>query len=295
MLKNGIVPSEGVGEIQLLQEILKIMPKDLSAEILSRCKVGEIPREIRLRKRGASVLVLQGGSATLRCVGAETVSCVFSAVCRGAPYAYRDSILRGYIPFFGGVRVGIAGRAHDDEGKIVGVSDVDSLVFRLPTGKCDFSKEINDICLRARGGVLIFSPPLGGKTTALRALAAGLSAERRVVIVDEREEIYTNDLLGRNIDLLSGYRRALGIGIATRCFAPETIITDEISADDAEDILDAANCGVPIIATAHAGNLDELFARRDILRLIEAGVFSTLVGIYNEGGRFVCREEVPTL
>ena len=109
--------------------------------------------------------------------------------------------------------------------------------------------------------------------------------------MDEREEISTEELAGRNVDLLLGYRRATGIEIATRCLAPEVIITDEIAPEDAEDVLAAANSGVPIIATAHAATVGELLSREQIARLVRAGVFSNIVGIYREGGRFVCREE----
>lgn len=274
-----------------LQEILKILPTDLAREIASRCHGRGTPREIRLRRRGSSHLVFASGSVSLVGVNDDTVDAAFSAVCRGAPYAYRDSIVRGFVPLSSGVRVGVAGRAHYDGGRLVGVSDVDSLVFRIPTGGCDFKEQIGLLCRSASGGVLIFSPPLGGKTTALRAIAAELSRDRRVAIVDEREEIWTEELAGLNIDLLSGYKRASGIEIATRCLAPELIITDEIAPEDSEDILASANSGVPIIATAHAATLGELLAREHVSRLVAAGVFSNIVGIYREGGRFVCREE----
>ncbi len=281
--------------MQLLREILKFIPKDLALEITSHTAERGTPQEIRLRRRGCSLLIFASTSVTLKRVGGETVDAVFSALCRGAPYAYRDGILRGYIPLLCGVRVGVAGRAHYDGGRLVGVSEVESLVFRIPSGRCDFAREITDICRRASAGSLIFSPPLGGKTTALRAVAAGLSETRRVAIVDEREEIYTEELLGRNVDLLSGYRRAVGIGIATRCLAPEVIITDEISAEDADEVLAALNSGVPIVATAHAGSVRELLSRGDILRLWESGAFSTLVGIYRDGSRYFCREESPPI
>ena len=275
----------------MLQEILKILPRDMALEISSLCRKCGAPRELRLRRRGVSLLIFADRSVPVKSVGDSTVDDVFSAVCRGAPYAFRDSIIRGFVPLSGGIRVGVAGRAHYDGGRLVGVSDVESLVFRLPTGSCDFAERITAICRSASGGVLIFSPPFGGKTTALRAIAAGLSRDRRVVIVDEREEIWTAALTGRNIDLLSGYRRAAGIEIATRCLAPEVIITDEIAAEDAADILASVNSGVPIIATAHAATVGELLAGAHIARLLNLGVFSTLVGIYKEGGRFVCREE----
>ena len=119
----------------------------------------------------------------------------------------------------------------------------------------------------------------------------GSSRTCRVVIVDEREEIFTDELSGREIDVLSGYRRALGISLATRCLSPQVILTDEIAAEDSADILAAANAGVPIIATAHASSAAELMQREDIRGMLVGGVFRRLVGIYRVNGRFVCREE----
>ena len=112
-----------------------------------------------------------------------------------------------------------------------------------------------------------------------------------MVIVDEREEIYTDELSGREIDVLSGYRRGYGISLATRCLSPDVILTDEISAEDARELLSAANSGVPIIATAHAASLSELMRREGMRRLFDDGVFESAVGIYRSNGSYLCREE----
>lgn len=270
-------------------EALSHFPTELVQEILRASSGAEI-REIRLRRRGRSSVVTGRGTIPLK-ASSPCVDEIFASICRGAPYAYRDTVERGYLPLCRGVRVGVAGRARYDAGRLVGIGEIDSLVFRIPTGRCDFSREISSMCRDPRGGVIIFSPPGGGKTTALRALAASLSDRFRVVIVDEREEIFTDELLGREIDVLSGYRRAYGISLATRCLSPEVILIDEISAEDSADILSAANSGVPIIATAHASSVRELMQREDIRRLAEGGVFGRIIGIYNTGGRFICREE----
>ena len=273
-----------------LSETLSHFPSILSSEVLGIAGRAQI-REIRLRGRGKSSVVTERGTLPLGEGYAPNIGEIFNSVCRGAPYAYRDTVERGFIPLPCGVRVGIAGRARYDGGRLVGISDIDSLVFRIPTGKCDFAREISLICSDPCGGALIFSPPGGGKTTALRALAASLSERFRVVIVDEREEIFTDELSGREIDVLSGYRRAFGISLATRCLSPQVILTDEIAAEDSADILAAANAGVPIIATAHASSATELMQREDIRGMLVGGVFRRLVGIYRVNGRFVCREE----
>ena len=276
--------------METISEALSHLPRNLSLEIL-RLGDGEEIREIRLRGRGRSSLVTGRGVLPLSISCAPYIAEVFASICRGAPYAYRDTVERGYVPLPSGVRVGVAGRARYDGGRLVGIGEVDSLVFRIPTGKCDFSRAISLICRNPQGGVLIFSSPGGGKTTALRVLAASLSLRFRVVIVDEREEIYTDELSGREIDVLSGYRRAFGISLATRCLSPEVILTDEIAPEDSSDILAAANAGVPIIATAHASSREELLQREDIRRLVAGGVFQRTVGIYKVGGKFTCKEE----
>ena len=275
--------------IEIITKALSHFPRSLSLEIL-RLGDGEEIREIRIRGRGRSSIVTGRGVLPLSISCAPYIAEIFGSVCKGAPYAYRDTVERGYVPLTSGVRVGVAGRARYDGGRLVGIGEVDSLVFRIPTGKCDFSREISLICRDMQGGVLIFSPPGGGKTTALRVLSRSLSERFRVVIVDEREEIYTDELSGREIDVLSGYRRAYGISLATRCLSPEVILTDEIAPEDSADILAAANAGVPIIATAHASSREELMQREDIRRLIFGGVFRRIVGIYKLDGRFICKE-----
>lgn len=274
----------------ILPSILTYFPTRMASEIERVARDDRI-REIRIRGRGRSSVVTGGGSIPLSESAAPYIGGIFNAICGGAPYAYRDTVERGFVPLPFGVRVGVAGRARYDAGRLVGICDVDSLVFRIPTGECDFSEEISSICREVGGGALIFSPPAGGKTTALRVLAASLSERYRTVIVDEREEIYTDELSGREIDVLSGYRRAYGISLATRCLSPEVILTDEIAPEDADDILAAANAGVPIIATAHASSTAELFRREEVSRLFRRGAFSRLIGIYRQGGKFICREE----
>ena len=134
---------------------------------------------------------------------------------------------------------------------------------------------------------------MGGKTTALRSLAARIASgrsARRVVIVDEREEIFSDALLGLEVDVLSGYRRAYGISLATRTMSPEIIVTDEIATEDAGAILRSVNSGVPIIASAHAGSSDELMRREDIIEFIKRRVFESFVELARVDGHFLCRE-----
>ena len=278
--------------IELKNKLFSIMPPQLVREITALSQ-GRALSEIRIRRTGRCSILVAGECLPLAILGEDIIDALFMSVCKGTPYAFRDSIGKGYIPLFGGIRVGVVGRARYEGNRLIGISDVSSLVFRIPAARCDFGEELYSIWTRTRGGMLIFAPPGGGKTTALRYLAKRIASgrrARRVVIVDEREELMTDELFGLEIDVLSGYLRAYGISLATRTMNPELIITDEIAPEDAAEILRSANCGVPLIASAHAASIEELMRREDIAAFAASGVFKSFVAIMREGGSFNCME-----
>jgi stage III sporulation protein AA len=205
----------------------------------------------------------------------------------GGIYAHRDKISAGYLPLFDGVRVGVCGSARYEEGSLVGVENISSLVFRIPGNKCDIEAELLSAFRQASAGMLIYSPPGGGKTTALRSLAHSLGSGRaplRVCVVDEREEFVAEDYSECEVDILKGYKRRNGIEIATRTMSPDVIIIDEIGCDDAAAIADAVRSGIPVVATAHAGSLIELKSKSLLRPLYDVGAFDVFAGISEKGG-----------
>ena len=104
-----------------------------------------------------------------------------------------------------------------------------------------------------------------GKTTMLRDIARILSCgwQKRaynVLLADERYELALEEQ--KNCDVLRGMPKAVAVGYATRTMAPDVIICDEIaSTEDAAAIAAAANTGVIIIASMHAGSLQQLNRR----------------------------------
>ena len=267
--------------------VLSALPPSAAREILRIAEgraggLGSIS-EIRLRRGPVCELILGSERIPLSCRPTEAeMAEVLKKVTDGGLYAHRDSIAEGYVPMPGGVRVGVCGRARYDGGRIVGISSTASLVFRIPRGGCDFSGELEELWDRiGLGGVLIFSPPGGGKTTALRHLAGYLGGSRgyRVAVVDERCEFDVSDYADRSVDVLSGYRKAEGIEIAARTLSPEVIMVDELAASDAASVMEAVKCGIPIIATAHARDTEELLSKAGISELSRAGVFSAYIGI----------------
>ena len=220
------------------------------------------------------------------CLREEEINGILKRMCKDSLYAYTQHINEGYLSLQGGIRVGVCGNARLENGLVIGVSDISGLMIRIPHPP-RLSADTLVQQLKAGpglGGLLIYAPPGVGKTTLLRALASEISRGcdgRRTVAVDTREEL-SPVLSGESnlLDILVGYPRAIGIEIAVRSMGAELVICDEIgNAQDADAILMAANCGVPIIATAHAASVHQLLHRPAFARLHDAEVFSAYVGI----------------
>jgi len=270
------------------KKAFSLLPEGLRLECERICRLRlDFPlglSEIRLRAAGRSSLVLSGENVPLGYqVSEEELSEVISRLCGDSLYAYRDTIREGYIPMEGGGRVGVCGHARYDGDKCVGVSEVSSLAIRVPHEAPDFSRDIYRLFVERGGGMLIYSPPSGGKTTALRSLARLIGSgalAKRVVVIDERCEFDLGDYEAAQVDILRGYRRREGIELALRTLSPEVIVVDEIgSGSEAKAILAFAHCGVPIIASAHAQGLCDILKREALRELVEQRIFSTFFKI----------------
>ena len=279
---------------------LSVLPTRLRREIerlaLGRALSLSGIREIRLRREGVGSMLYENAVLPLSRVSAEELDGIVARLSGGCIFAHRDTISRGYISMEGGVRVGIVGTCKYEDSSLVGVSDISSLVFRLPCGRCEFGEELLGLYKKYMPkGLLIYSPPGVGKTTALRYLAARLGSgegARCVVVVDERCEFREEDYDRARVDILRGYRKRLGIEIATRTLSAETVILDELGADDVLSIVDVMRFGVPFIASAHAGSAEELLKKPGMRPLFESGAVDMLVGIERQGKKYVLSHEL---
>lgn len=246
--------------------------------------------EIRIRAKRVSSVNLRGRVIPISAsVTEEEIRECLKRLCRGSVYAYSESLKFGYVAFEGGYRIGVSGRAAYENGIICGVSEVSSLCVRIPHNIRGAGNIVIDTFekLGERQGILIYSQPGNGKTTMLRDCALQLSSgkySKTVALVDTREEL-SGDFIGREcaIDVLKGYPKAEGIEIATRTLAPDVIICDEIGGyEEALSILETQSCGVPLIASAHAGSLSEIFSRGSVKILAENGVFGAYINVKRE-------------
>ena len=265
--------------------LLSLLPARL-ADALRRLSVSR-PEELRLHACRYAAVRADGCTHQTDVILSEAeMSQTLRRMCEGSLYAYAETINRGYLTLEGGVRVGVCGSAATQGSQVIGVNRVTGLTVRIPHAVAVDTEPLWRYLstLRSQTGLLIYSPPGVGKTTLLRALALRLSSaplRRRTVVVDSRAEL--SPTLGGealDLDVLIGYPRACGIEIAVRSLCAEVVLCDEIGSDeDAAAVLSAANCGVPLIATAHASDVRELLLRPPLRRLHDARVFGVYAGL----------------
>lgn len=275
----------GGGAPLLPSSVARILPAPLR-DTIEREARGAV-EEIRLRAGGLVFLTSGGETRALGAtVSADLLTKIFTAVCGGSLYAHADTIKDGYVTLSDGVRVGVAGRAVVEHGRTVAVREVHSLCFRIPRDVW-----VNPAPLVAllrsfsfSHGLLLYAPPGGGKTTALRALVRALGTgetPRRVVVVDTRCEM-TPFLRasGLCVDLLCGYPRRQGIEIAVRSLGAEVVVCDELcGVEEAQALTELQSGGVALVASAHAATLSGLLSRADVALLHKAATFGAYVRV----------------
>ena len=227
----------------------------------------------------------------------ENIDEAFRLICDCSVHSHQREIKNGFITLGGGHRAGICGTAVTEDDAVVNIRDISSINLRVARDIAGAADETAKAVLngdKALGSIL-FGPPGCGKTTVLRDLARRLSSGDRllrplcVAVIDERGELAATYKGRRQIDLgpccdvLDGYPKGEGILQAVRCLAPEVIICDEIGGeDDARAIKMSLNAGVTVIASAHAGSLEELMARPQIADLVCSGAFKRAVRLYGK-------------
>ncbi len=274
--------------------VVHALPYRLSDEI--RRSGYPVIEEIRMRAGRRCSLVVSGRNVMLDTVLEKNeLNDILEGMCQGSLYAFSDTINQGYISLSDGVRVGVCGRAGCEGERIIGIYEISSLSVRIPHKSRAVGSEICSLLesFARTLGVLVYSPPGVGKTTLLRSVAALLASGRwesdkaplRTVVIDTRGELaFASEGRDLCLDVLSGYPRRKGIEIATRCLNAEVIICDEIGDyEEAMSLVASHNCGVPLIASAHAGSVEQLLSRTGLRLLHEAKIFGAYVGLERDG------------
>lgn len=238
---------------------------------------------------GEPAFTLQTG---LLCAGKASIDEAFRIICDCSVHSHQREIRNGFVTLRGGHRAGICGTAVIDGDDVTNIRDISSINLRVARDIAGAASETAQLLLNHGSvlGAIIFGPPGCGKTTVLRDLARQLSTGShggrlfRVAVIDERGEIAAtyqgvpqNDL-GPCCDVLDGYPKGEGIMQAVRCLSPDVIICDEIGGEEDEKAVEMSlNAGVTVIASAHAGSIEELMSRPQTSRLMASGAFKRAV------------------
>ena len=113
----------------------------------------------------------------------------------------------------------------------------------------------------------------------LRDLCRVMSRNYTILVIDERGELFPQGFAkGRRLDVLTQCPKKEAIEMGIRTMGPQILAVDEITAEeDCNLLLYAANCGVRLLATAHASSLEDLQKRPAYHRLLEKEVFTHIL------------------
>ena len=294
---------------------LKIITSKINAPLNKISKeMRESVQEIRLRVNSPlcvtiaskNLFVSSDGELT-RLPNENTVICdkidvsqCFSCACEHSVYAYISDINQGFITISGGNRIGICGTAVLEMDRIKSVKNITSMNIRIAREYKFASKKIIDYFSKyGLKNTLIIGPPSSGKTTILRDLAYQLSAGianriYRTCIVDERYEIAAaNGMefgfdLGYSCDVLSGYKKSVGIVQAIRTLNPETIIFDEISTiSEMNACKEVFYAGAVVITSIHAKDYVDFSKRELCKKIVDSKLFNCFVFLSEKAGEYM--------
>ncbi|MGI5978485.1 MAG: stage III sporulation protein AB [Oscillospiraceae bacterium] len=275
----------------------RLLPPGLRCELLTLPEsVRSGAEELRLRVGRAPSIVIRGDELSVlpeHVVSNAELQMVLEIATRASVHTYADNIRAGFVTAAGGCRVGLCGTVTTEEGCITAMRRLSSVCIRIPREKRGCADGIFPAL--TDGGfssTLLLSPPGGGKTTLLRELVRLLSdGGQRVALADERSEVAGDFAgmpcfdVGERTDVLTGAPKSEGVYLLLRSMAPQILAFDEITApSDIEAASEAANCGVKLLATAHAAGVEDLCERPMYRKLLERKLFARAVIIENEGG-----------
>lgn len=260
------------------KELLSILPIWLRQET---DRLGsEKLEELRLRLGAPPELVTGEAYFVLdRPVCREDLNFCINTASRYSPWA-ATTIAKGYLTAPGGHRIGVCGDGICKDGTPAGIREITSVCIRVARDFTGIGKVICDLS----GSVLILGAPGWGKTTLLRDMARQLSIGSTVAVADERSELFPEGFeRGKRMDVLTGCPKTKAIDMLLRTMGPSWIAVDEITEnDDCQALIQAANCGVRLLATAHAGSSQD-FRKRTIYKpLVEQGIFQALVILHKD-------------
>ncbi len=247
-------------DVREIEEILRYFPNSIYSllrnTLMQDKNLQKDLQEIRIRVERAILLKTRQADIIIDYQISNTeILQILEKLCENSIYAYKNQICNGFLTVRGGHRIGIAGTAVEENGRVINVKYITSLNFRIAREVINCSnhllKQIIDMENNTIYNTLIVSPPGKGKTTMLRDIIRNISNGITNIhfkgmtcgVVDERGEIAAmykgmpqNDI-GIRTDVIENISKAEGMKMLIRSMAPEVIACDEIgSKEDVEAI-----------------------------------------------------------
>lgn len=278
---------------------------------LNRLTDGERERVEEIRLRCGRLLTLVFPEGERQIAGADSpltqadLSLVLEIATQASAHTALAQVRHGFFTVRGGHRIGICGSGVVRDGELRNLRQVSSLAIRVARQAVGTARPVADK-LWENGrlvNTLIVSPPGWGKTTLLRDLIRMISDGEgrpplRVGVADERGELAAvwegmpQLDVGAHTDVMDNCPKAEGLLMLLRGMNPQVLCADEITApEDAAALELAANCGVSLLATAHAAGLEDLRSRPLYCRLLDQGIFRRVLTISRTGERRSFRVE----
>ncbi len=228
----------------------------------------------------------------------DDVENLISAFCNHSIYAFDKDIKNGFITIEGGIRVGISGQGVFNQKQLFSIRNFTGLNIRIPRQIIGISKKVLPYIYTQDKflSTFIISPPNCGKTTLIRDICRAVSdgdysTRKKTLVVDERSEIagVGMDLIydvGVFTDVIDRIDKNTAIFMALRSLSPQVIVVDEVGdRKDLDSIYEIVNCGVKIIATAHADSIESLKTRVFFRNILEERVIDRFIFLNCELGR----------
>ena len=273
-----------------MEEVLKVLPPEIKEKLCGKLDKLE---EIRIRVNRPVILQYGQVEEVINyTIDSEMILNILQNICDNSIYAYQEQICNGYITLKGGHRVGITGNVVFKENKIINISYISSLNFRIARQVLNCSYKTFEYIINLDKNTvfnsIIVSPPGRGKTTILRDLVRNISngipeigfRGVNVGLADERSEIAAmykgipqNDV-GLRTDVLDNIPKSIGMKMLIRSMSPKVIVADEIGREEDIEAINYAVCsGIKGIFTAHGDSIEDVIKNPILGKLYNTNTF----------------------